>query len=284
MPTKIKKTKKHERKELKMNTLEAMTETLLRIEKTRVALQVRHTHLSLAGHEDKITDEAMERIKAVEDWIKGIVASLIQTHPAYPWFSKIKGVGNINIAKVVGQIDITKAPTISSLWKFCGYAPENGHAAKPTKGQKLPYNSHLKPQCWVLGDCLIKTGGVYYNFYIAQKEKLAVRFASVATKVLPTPAGQWCCSNCGQSWRRKIDIVPCCDSQTIIKKLREEPIGVIWQGHLHYMAMRLMIKRFLACLWLVWREMEGLPIRKPYAIDQLRHDGFVNPWEMIDKE
>jgi hypothetical protein len=49
------------------------------------------------------------------------------------------------------------------------------------------------------------------------------------------------------------------------------------------MAVRKAIKLFLACLWLVWREAEGLPISKPYAIDKLGHNSYIVPWKMIDK-
>ncbi|GAH51683.1 unnamed protein product [marine sediment metagenome] len=91
------------------------------------------------------------------------------------------------------------------------------------------------------------------------------------------------CANCGASWERKRDITPCCDSPQIEKKLRQEPPDIIWVGHLDAMAVRKAIKLFLACLWLVWREAEGLPVSKPYAIDRLGHNSFIDPWEMTDR-
>ena len=86
---------------------------------------------------------------------------------------------------------------------------------------------------------------------------------------------------CG--WGKQRDITPCCDKQQIEKKLRQEPPGVIWIGHLDAMAVRKMIKLFLACLWLVWREAEGLPTRSPYAIEKKGHSTMISPWEMVDK-
>jgi hypothetical protein len=50
------------------------------------------------------------------------------------------------------------------------------------------------------------------------------------------------------------------------------------------MALRKMVKLFLACLWLEWRKAEGLPLTKPYAIEQLGHDSFISPEEMCDRE
>ncbi|GAJ19172.1 unnamed protein product [marine sediment metagenome] len=58
---------------------------------------------------------------------------------------------------------------------------------------------------------------------------------------------------------------------------------VIWVGHLDAMAVRKMIKLFLACLWLVWREAEGLPTRSPYAIEKQGHSSVISPWEMTDR-
>lgn len=49
------------------------------------------------------------------------------------------------------------------------------------------------------------------------------------------------------------------------------------KGHAHYRAMRKMIKLFLAHLWEVWRRMEGLPTRRPYALDKLGHSTYIPP-------
>ena len=87
----------------------------------------------------------------------------------------------------------------------------------------------------------------------------------------------------GASWTKQRDITPCCNNPLIETKLRQELPGVIWVGHLDTMAVRKMIKLFLACLWLVWREAEGSPLTKPYALDRFGHDSFIDPWEMLDR-
>ncbi len=38
-------------------------------------------------------------------------------------------------------------------------------------------------------------------------------------------------------------------------------------GHRHNAAMRKMGKIFIACLWLAWREAEGLPVRDPWILE-----------------
>lgn len=51
------------------------------------------------------------------------------------------------------------------------------------------------------------------------------------------------------------------------------------KGHQHNAAMRKMIKIFLQHLWLVWRELEGLPTSKPYAHGIMGHGSMYTPKE-----
>ncbi|GAH81945.1 unnamed protein product, partial [marine sediment metagenome] len=224
------------------------------------------THLALHNEKDPETEELHKRLRDLEDFVDDRIAKLIEDHPAYDWFSCIKGVGRENIAKVVALIDIEKAPTISSLWKFAGFAPgEDAKAMKRVKGQKLLYNSQLRSMCWRLATSLKRVKGKYYEYYIREKDKYTDRFVDQGIKILRTPGGKWVCLNCGANWAKKGAVTPCCDNPRVERKAREEPPGVIWLGHLDMMALRKMIKLFLACLWLVWREAEGLPTRSPYA-------------------
>lgn len=265
-------------------SLTHMVDAALAIEKLRVASEVGITHLALQGREDPERNELHRRLKDLEDFVDGRVAYLIQGHPAYSWFSLVLGVGRENIGKVVGPIDIERAKTISALWKFAGFSVEDGAAPRRVKGAgKLSYNSQLRSMCWRLATSLKRAKGKFYHYYLEEKDKYTERFLNQGPKILPTPQGRWACSNCGMSWARKRDITPCCDNPSIEKKLREEPPGVIWLGHLDAMAVRKMIKLFLACLWLVWREAEGLPVTEPYAIEKMGHAKLISPWEMVDK-
>ena len=50
--------------------------------------------------------------------------------------------------------------------------------------------------------------------------------------------------------------------------------------HVHYMAVRKMVKIFLEHFWRRWRELEGLPVTKPYVIEKLGHTSYVEPPEL----
>lgn len=273
-----------EPKRARGDSLSALVDASIAIEKLRVAAQVRQSHLRKRNKADPETEDLCLKLAELEDYVNGRIAELIETHAAYPWFSLVKGVGKENIAKVIGLIDITKAPTISSLWMFAGLAPEDGRAMKREKGKKLRYNSQLRSMVWRLANSLRIAKGNFYDYYIREKENYTERFTGQGYRILPTPSGVWACLNCGASWAKKRDITPCCADPEIGRKTREEPPGVIWLGHLDAMALRKMAKLFLACLWLVWREAENLPTRDPYAIARQGHTSLISPFEMVDRE
>ena len=50
------------------------------------------------------------------------------------------------------------------------------------------------------------------------------------------------------------------------------------------MALRKMGKQFELDLWLAWRRLEGLPMRKPYVIDKLGHTNYEAPPPEGDRE
>ena len=328
------------------SSLPTLVDATLAIEKLRVASEVRKSHLTLQGKKDPDTDELHSKLVDLEDYVNGRIAQPLKDHPAYPWFSKVKGIGKENISKVVGPIRVrsadylvcpkchndydktmglTTCPTchvaleelpfadsISAVWKFCGRAPEDGKAPRRQKGKKLSYNSQLRSMTWRLGISMLKAGlrqkcnkcghlfgsqheectrcksnefhqvatSKFSATYLKEKEKYYQRFTNEGIKIIPTPQER-ICPECGIEVKKKATkYCPACNA-LLTKK--EEPEGVIFEGHLHNLALVKMIKLFLACLWLVWREAEGLPITKPYAIDKLGHNSFISPWEMCDE-
>jgi len=262
-------------REREFNPLSALVDATLAIEKLRVASEVRQSHFARQRKRDTETDELHRRLVSLEDYVDGRVADLIKGHPAYPWFSRVKGVGRENIGKVVGLIDIGRADTISALWKFSGMDVQDGKAPKRKRGEKLSYNSQLRSMCWRLSISLLRAKGKFYNYYLEAKEKEARKFT-----VISTPKGRLCPKCLTEVTAKATKYCPKCGTQL---SLKEEPKGVLFEGHLHNRALRKATKLFLACLWLTWREAEGLPVSKPYAIDIQRHSSFIGPWEMCDR-
>lgn len=296
-----------------MSTLSRLVDALLAIERERVRCDIRLSHLELQGKICEDTVTVREQLLGVEHWIEERTAVLIKEHPAYPWFSRVKGVGPENIAKCIAPIrikpergfrkdkktkklelvDLPFAPTISSVWSFSGFGLDGDHKAmKPKKGEPLPYNSELRSMWWRLGTSILKAGlrqrcskcgkvmgqeatkqhecegaeftavaiTEFSNYYLREKEKAIQQFLN-------------------KGWK----IVPAAELPKDSTKKKYEPEGIISEGHIHNRALRKLIKLFIACLWLIWREIEGLPLTKPYAIEKLNHSSFINPWQMCDR-
>lgn len=285
-----------------MKTLNVLVDATLVIEKLRVASEIRQSHLALQNKHDPETDELHSRIKGLEDYVDGRIAVLLKAHPAYSWFCRVKGIGRENIGKIVGLVrveaeqddegtELPFASTISGLWKFCGYGVENGHGEKRTAGEKLSYNSQLRSMCWRLGGSLLKAGlrkkcsicGALLGEQGIEKHKCSnAKFSIVGTsnfaRYYLTQKESYNQRYLNSGWQ----IVP---ATQLPKKngKKVEGEGFISEGHIHNMALRKMIKLFLACLWLSWREGLGLPVTAPYAIAKLGHDSFIKPEDMVDR-
>lgn len=144
----------------------------------------------------------------------------------------VLGVGKMLASKLVSQIDIERAQTVSALWRYCGYGvDENGERDRPKKGEKLKYNRKAKAYTHLIGVSIIRKASPYRPIYEKAREKYEtdIRY---------------------KEWTK---------------------------AHYHMAALRKVKKLFLAHLWEVWRDMEGLPIRPPYVLDQGGHTSKHEP-------
>jgi hypothetical protein len=107
----------------------------------------------------------MELEKELNDDIKAEAEGI----PIVECLCAVKGVSFTLAAKLVGMIDIERAPTISALWRYAGYAVINGERERPTKGEKLHYNSRLKKDCYLVGSSFLKCSSPYREFYDSAK-------------------------------------------------------------------------------------------------------------------
>jgi hypothetical protein len=55
------------------------------------------------------------------------------------------------------------------------------------------------------------------------------------------------------------------------------------KGHADNRARRKTVKIFLQHVWVKWRELEGLPVTKPYVIDILKHSQYITYEEALEK-
>ena len=240
------------------DAVNVLVDTLDFVQKSRVSAQVRKSHLGLNKKTCAVTEQVLEKTKELEEWLDGMLESFVKKHPAYDWFSKVKGIGNVNIGKVVALIDIEKASMVSKLWRFAGFAcDENGRAERMRRGERLHFNKTLKTMCWRLAKSLIRAKGEYYDYYKEQKQKIVDKLTAEGIKIVPS------------------------DKLPKEKGKHVEKNGYFGLGHVDMMAMRKMIKLFLSHLWAEWRKAEGLEVSLPYVHAIKGHSDFISAEEFI---
>jgi hypothetical protein len=296
-----------------MDPLSRLVDSEQRIEKERVRCDITLTHLNLQGKTCEDTAKVRDKLLEMEHWLDERIAVLIKNHPAYPWFSRVKGVGPENIAKCIGPlrikpeqgyrkntetkklelVDLPFAATISGVWAFSGMAPdEDGKAMKPKEGEVLHYNKELRSMWWRLAISLLKIGlrqkcsvcgKLIGQTGIEKHNCKGAEFSTVATTEFSRYYLREKEKEVQKCLNRGWKIVPAAELPKDKNGKRYEPEGIISEGHIHNRALRKIIKLFQACLFLTWREAEGLPATKPYAIDVLGHDSMIDPWKMVDR-
>ena len=192
--------------------------------------------------------------------LKAIEAEL-KTVPVYTEFLKnVKGCGPLMSAVIISEYDIHKATTVSKLWQYTGLNPGMVKGSKPkgskkdgtfeivksdeevrgdrrTPGFLAPFNGWLRTKmCGVLASSFIKCRSPYRDYYDNMKARLEQESNAVM--------------HCGKT----------------------TPWKDVTKGHRDSAAKRYMIKMFLLDLYKVWRELEGLPVRKPYQEEYLGHE------------
>ena len=299
-----------------MDTLSRLVDSKMSIEKETTRLKIRMTHLKLQGRTCEDTAKVSEMLLGVESFLDKRIADLLKQHPAYPWFSKIKGVGPENIGKCIGPIrikpekgyrkikktkkielvDLPFASTISGVWSYSGMGLDENHKApKPKEGEPLPYNKELRTMWWRLGSALLQAGlrqkcskcgklvGQKSTKEHSRKNHHGAEFITIGTTWFSNYYLREKAKDIEQWLNKGGKIVPATKLPKDAKGKRYEPPGTMSEGHIHNRALRKMIKMAQAGLFLAWREAEGLPPTRPYAIDKLGHDSMIYHWEMVDR-
>jgi len=88
----------------------------------------------------------------IENRIKDLLGRYAAADPVGAWSQSICGIGPVMSAGLLAHIDITKAPTAGSIWRFAGLDP----TLQWNKGEKRPFNADLKVLAFKLGDSFIK--------------------------------------------------------------------------------------------------------------------------------
>lgn len=238
------------------------------------------------------------RHKMEEDELRKEMDLALQAHPAWPWMSRIKGIGPTLGAKVLAHFDPHLADHASSFWAFAGLATVPGESyhcetcgltcAWPVGYNVTGVHQMLgSPGAWKAKDdeidekkkCkgkLVKVAGPEDGVRTAQPRPAKGQkspYDQYAKKVMYLLGSSFIKAGEGpyEAHYRK-------------HRARLEVERPGWaDGRKHFTALRITEKLFLAHLWQIWREALGLPTGDPYAMAELGHTGFIDPWSMVEE-
>jgi hypothetical protein len=230
------------------------------MEKARVATQVHLAHLKLNGRTDALAEAVLPQLEAVEDTVENQIRELLRGSKVWTTWAgphvgadgeiyKVKGAGPMVLGAVMSRADITRLTSTGKMWAHFGFAP--GQRLKA--GEKLDYDATGKTWCYRLGTQLMLAGGLFKLQYDQEMERLTKRFEGEGRRIIPAKAGT---------------------------KVPDDAITAL---HVSNMARRKMIKTFLACLYKVWREAEGLTVRPSYAVEHGHTTHEYDPWAFVER-
>lgn len=223
---------------MEANTLRWLADSYMQVQRTRIGMENRLRAYAQGSDDGNVlqhstTLEVLTDLEAAEKKLAKLMNVAVKDHPAWPWLSQVKGVSGVLGCKLLGLLDVTRAPHASSFWKFCGLAVVDGGRDRLQKGEKAPYSKRAKTVMYLIASSFLRSNSPY---------------------------------------RRVYD-----DARVYYEANRPD-----WtKAHQHQAALRKMEKLFLAHLWAVWREAEGLPVSQPYAAEKQGHAHVYTPDEFV---
>lgn len=224
---------------------------LLDVQKTRIMFSNR-----LKGLERRKVDIAARGvyIAAIDDLEKAEKAHnknlerLAKQHPLAPWIKAQRGIGLGGFGRILGVIgSLDLFPNVAKLWRYMGYAVDNGRAPKRKRGVKGNYSPMGRVIGFQISESMVKVGGPYREVYDKKRAEYLAR-----PRLGPSgcPFGQEHTGNEKErneetGFNRKTGkerIVQCVKEGTTVSS-----------AHVHNAAMRYMFKCFLRDMWAEWQ-------------------------------
>lgn len=292
------------------SNLHKLVSSMFDVQKLRISLENR-----FRGMNDNKLIAFIEGMGSLEGNVKGIIKGDVQQYPIHKWIIAQNGLSFDLAGQLIGLIHpISRFSNISKLHAYAGMAVigvcetcgkrhytleekpdkilhtatrlkeqwekkivKEGQpdfvkraiemtctceksivkkiAQRKIKDSLLDYNPALKMVSYKVGTQFIKQGDYYRKLYDEYRKEYALREDLKAELEAKK----------GKKIKAKGDGNGSVETETK------------GSAHIHRMAQRKMVKDFLSDLWVVWRELEGLPVTMPYAIGVLGHSDYRQP-------
>jgi len=131
------------------------------IQENRMAFSAQARELESQGSPSELVEFLSYNLQLMENSLKSPLEHFARSTIAGEWAISQYGIGPVLSAGLSAHIDITKAPTAGSVWRYAGLDPTQVWE----KGQKRPFNTELKTLCWKIGQSFMKFSGKEQCFY-----------------------------------------------------------------------------------------------------------------------
>jgi hypothetical protein len=194
--------------------------------------------------EDDDNKEYLASLEKAKDLLAKKLTKELKRIPIYDTFlSKIKGIGPALAAGLISEIgEIKRFDNVSNLYAYAGVHIKDNKALKKQKGVVANWNSALRCLvCHGVPDQFVRQKSPIYNgIYADEKARCA--------KIFEEDSGK------AREDRRVQSLL-----------------------HAERRARRKAGKIFLHHLWKAWRELEGLPVPKPWVLEHGGHSKEILP-------
>lgn len=235
------------------NSVRELVSTYYRIQDDRIALAAQARELQSAGSPHELVEYLSDQLGYMEASLKSPLKTFAESYEVGNWALSQYGIGPVITAGLISHIDIEKAPTAGSVWRYAGLDP----TSKWEKGQKRPWNAELKVLSWKIGQSFMKFSGRDQCFYgkLYKQDK--------ARRVEMNESGAF-------AERAKIIL----DSKNWRANKSSDTLrsGKLPAAQIDAQARRFAVKIFLSHFHAVWFETHyGKPAPTPYTIAHMDH-------------
>jgi len=277
-------------REEKLAALKLLVKMYYKVQRERVGMGQRITDFKKfypeAEAELTALSDVFEASESIEKKILKKVKPMVKDFEIYSlWLKHVRGIAEILAAGLISGIKTaSRFPNVSKLWHYCGYHVVAGEAPRRKVGARVDWSPFLRTTCWKIGESFVRAGKYYRKAYEAFKAEEEEK--NKVPRLIPVEksAGKVPVDGRIRELAKKKDktgrTVYVID-EIVIRKLKREGIGevdvLLTPRHVHERAKRKTVKLFLAHLWIVWRELEGLEVPKPYVNAILGHSNYIKP-------
>lgn len=205
-----------------------------------------------------LLDWLFDQSHILELEIHKVLNQFTLTHMMGDWMRQVVGIGPVISAGIIANLERPR-PTVGQIYAFAGIA---GDGQKPwLPGKKRPYSTRLKTVCWHAGQCFMRLHNhddCFYGKLYKQRKLFEVNM-----------------NESGQRRELALSRVSKVDKSTDAYKYLVK--GKLPPAAIDGRARRYAVKIFLSHVNEIWLERTGQPMRVPFAIEKLGHQGYIPP-------